>query len=120
MAGPQLAPEHAALRADHSDTAGQGLLRSRLLRPQYAVHRGAHRSRYDNQRRRRQGRALALLRPRPRSVTLRVLRSMPAPDGLRQVRLLPPEGLQPGAVARGESEPAAPEAGDPTDGRGDR
>src|SRR5438128_2650846 len=43
---------------------------------------------------RRKGRALALLRPRPWSVHLRVLRSMPAPHGLRQVRLLPPQGYR--------------------------
>ena len=43
----------------------------------------------------------------PRLLHLLVLRAMPAPHGLRTVRLLRPQGLRQGAAARGQGQPAA-------------
>ena len=55
----------------------------------------------------RRRRAMAVLRPRPRAVLLHLLRAVPAPDGLRQVRLLHPEGLLQGPTPGGQGQPAA-------------
>ena len=94
--GHRIPAIHPALREDHPDHAGQGLQRRRLLRPQRPHHRGPRRPRRRHHRRRRRRRALAVLRPRPRLLHLHLLRAMPAPDGLRPLRLLHPEGLQQG------------------------
>ena len=49
------------------------------------------------------GRTLAALRPRPRLVHLQLLRTMPAPDGLRPLRFLHPERLDQGPAARSQA-----------------
>ena len=84
---------HSALREDHPEHADQGLQGRRLLRAQHPHHRGAHRPRRRRLRAGRGGRAVAALRPRPRLVLLYLLRAVPSPHGLRQVRLLHPEEL---------------------------
>ncbi len=96
-----------ALRQDHPEHAGQGLQRRRLLRPQRPHHRGPRRPRRRHLRCRRRGRAVAALRPRPRLVHLHLLRAVPAPNGLRPLRFLHPEGLQQGPTAGGQGQPAA-------------
>ena len=53
------------------------------------------------------GRTLAALRPRPRLVHLQLLRTMPAPDGLRPLRFLHPERLHQSPAARSQGQPAA-------------
>nr|WP_246193390.1 tyrosine-type recombinase/integrase [Kitasatospora atroaurantiaca] len=95
----------AQLREDHSEHLGQGLQRRRILRPERPHHRGPRRPRRRRLRRRRQRRTLAVLRPGPRLVHLHLLRTVPAPDGLRALRLLHPEELQQGPTAGGEGEP---------------
>jgi hypothetical protein len=55
----------------------------------------------------RQRRALAVLRPRPRAVLLHLLRAVPAPHGLREMRLLHPEELEQGTAARSQGQPPA-------------
>ena len=45
--------------------------------------------------------------------TYTLLRAMPAPDGVRPLRLLPPQAVQPGAAARGQGRPAADAGPDP-------
>ena len=87
--------------------------RRRLLRPQRPHHRGPRRPRRRRLRRRPLGRAVAALRPRPRLLHLHLLRAVPAPHGLRQVRLLHPEGLQQGPAPGGQGEPAAHAGRDP-------
>ena len=84
-----------------------------LLRPQRPHHRGPRRPRRRHLRRRRGRRALAALRPRPRLLHLHLLRAVPAPHGLRQMRLLHPEGLQQGPAPRGQGEPAEDAGDDP-------
>ena len=46
-------------------------------------------------RRRRRRQAVRVLRPRARLLLLQLLRAMPAPDGVRPLRLLPPEAVKP-------------------------
>ena len=82
---------HPALRQDHPEHADQGLHRRRLLRTQRPHHRSPHRPRRRHLRSRRQRPALAALRPRSRLLQLHLLRAVPAPNGLRQVRLLHPK-----------------------------
>ena len=105
--GHRIPADHPALREDHPEHADQGLHRRRLLRPQRPHHRGPHRPRRRHLRRRRCRRALAALRPRPRLLHLHLLRAVPAPNGLRPLRLLHPEGLQQGPAARSQGQPAA-------------
>ena len=107
LARPPHPEHHPALREDHPEHADQGLHRRRLLRPQRAHHRGPHRPRRRHLRRRRRRRALAALRPRPRLLQLQLLRAVPAPDGLRPLRLLHPEGLHQSPAARSQGQPAA-------------
>jgi integrase len=56
---------------------------------------------------RRQRPALAAPRPRPRILLLHLLRAVPAPHGLRQVRLLHPERLDEGSAPGSQGQPAA-------------
>ena len=105
--GHRIAAVHPALREDHPEHADQGLQRRRLLRPQRPHHRGPRRPRRRRLRRRRGRRALAALRPRPRLLHLHLLRAVPAPHGLRPLRLLHPEGLQQGPAPGGQGQPAA-------------
>ena len=105
--GHQLAELDPALRADHADHAGQGLHRRRLLRPQRPRDRGAARPRRDQTGARRQRRAVRVLRPRARLLHLQLLRAVPAPDGVRPLRLLHPQALERGAAARSEGRHAA-------------
>ena len=51
-------------------------------------------------------RTLAVLQPRPWLVHLHLLRAVPAPHGLRTLRLLHSEGVQQGPAPGGEGEPA--------------
>ena len=60
-----------------------------------------------------QRRALAVLRPRPRAVLLHLLRAVPAPHGLREMRLLHPEKLKQGPDPRSQGQPAAHARRDP-------
>ena len=60
-----------------------------------------------DRRRARRRPALAALRPRARLVQLHLLRAVPAPDGLRPLRLLHPQGLHQGPAARSQGQPAA-------------
>jgi hypothetical protein len=98
---------HPALRPDHPEHAGQGLRRRRVLRPQRPRHRSPHRPRRGHLRRRSGRRAMAVLRPRTRVLHLHVLRTVPAPHGLRQVRLLHPERLIQVTAAGGQRQPPA-------------
>jgi hypothetical protein len=50
---------------------------------------------------------VAVLRPRPRPVLIHLLRAVPAPHGLRQVRLLHSQGLDRGSTAGSQGQPAA-------------
>ena len=100
LARPPVAAVHPVLRQDQPRHADPGLRRRGLLLPQYADRRGPRRPRRRRLRRRGGRRALAALRPRPRLLHLHLLRAVPAPHGLRQVRLLHPEGLQQGPAPR--------------------
>jgi integrase len=91
----------------------EGLRRRRVLPAQRPPGGGAGRPRGGGLRRGRHRRALAVLRPGPRVLHLRLLRPVPPPHGLRQVPLLPPQGLDGGATPRRQDEPAPPVAGDP-------
>jgi integrase len=93
---------HPALRQDHPEHTVQGLFRGRILRPQRPQHRGPHRPRRRHLRRSRRRPTLAALRPRPRLVQLQLLRTMPAPNGLRPLRFLHPQGLDQSPAARGQ------------------
>ncbi|WP_240812625.1 tyrosine-type recombinase/integrase [Streptomyces sp. DASNCL29] len=79
--------------------------------------RSPRRPRRRRLRRRRERRPLAVLRPRPRLVHLHLLRAVPAPHGLRTLRLLHPEGLQQGPVPGGRGEPAEDARRHPPDRR---
>jgi hypothetical protein len=100
LARPPVAAVHPVLREDQSRHADPGLRRRGLLLPQYADRRGPRRPRRRRLRRRGSRRALAALRPRPRLLHLHLLRAVPTPHGLRQVRLLHLEGLQQGPAPR--------------------
>src|SRR5664280_1283210 len=100
------AHHHPALREDQPDYAVEGLHRRGLLRPQRPHHRGLDRPRRRYRRRGRHRPALAALRPRARLVQRQLLRAVPAPDGLRPVRLLHPKGSTKGPVARSQGQPA--------------
>ena len=115
LARPPLAAVDAVLREDQPRHADPGLRRRGVLRPQYPHHRGPRRPRRRRLRRRRGRRAPAALRPRPRLLHLHLLRAVPAPHGLRKMRLLHPEGLRPGADSRGQGEPAEDAGDDPAD-----
>ena len=54
------------------------------------------------ERRGRERHALAVLRPRSWLLHLQLLRAVPAPDGLRPLRLLRAQGLHPGAAPRSQ------------------
>ena len=107
LARSPLRGHHTALRQDHTEHAVQGLPRRRLLRTQRPHHRGPGRPGRGRERRRGRRAAVAVLRPGARVLQLHLLRAVPAPDGLRQVRLLHPEGLLQGAAAGGQGQPAA-------------
>jgi hypothetical protein len=94
-------------REDDPEHPRQGLHRGRVLRPQHPHDRGPPRPRGSHLRRRRRRRALAVLRPRPRAVLLHLLRAVPAPHGLREMRLLHPEELKQGTAARSQGQPPA-------------
>ena len=83
------------------------LPRCRLLRTQRPHHRGSPRPGCRHLRSSCRRRAVTVLRPRPRAVFLHVLRAVLPPDGLRQVRLLHPEGLLQGPARGGQGQPAA-------------
>ena len=120
IAGLARAPVSAVdpvLREDQPRDADPGLRRCGLLLPQRPHHRGPRRPRRRRLRRRRGRRALAALRPGPRLLHLHLLRAVPAPHGLREMRLLRPEGLQQGPAPRSEATPAEDAGGDPADRR---
>lgn len=85
----------------------QGLQRRRLLRPQRPHHRGPHRPRRGHQRRCGVRSAMAVLRPGPRVLLLQLLRAVPAPHGLRPLRLLHPQALKQDPALGGQGQPAA-------------
>ena len=58
-------------------------------------------------------RAVRVLRPRARLLLLQLLRAMPAPDGVRPLRLLHPQALQRGAAARSQGRAPADARADP-------
>jgi hypothetical protein len=99
LARPPGSFHHAALRQDHPEHADKGVHPGRVLRPQHPHHRDPARPGCRHLRCRRGRPALAALRPGPRVLLLHLLRAMPAPDGLRPLRLLHPERLQPGPPA---------------------
>jgi len=78
---------------------------------------GAASTTWAARRHRRGRRTLAVLRPRPRVLHLHVLRAVPAPHGLGQVRLLHPETLVQGAAAGGQRQPPAHAGQRPAHGR---
>jgi len=87
---------------------------------QHPHDRGPPRPRGSHLRRRRRRRALAVLRPRPRAVLLHLLRAVPAPHGLREMRLLHPEELKQGTAARSQGQPPAHARLPPAHRRGTR
>ena len=103
-ASPETTQHYAKITPNTLTRAYQG---RRLLRAQRPHHRGPHRPRRRRLRAGRSRRAVAALRPRPRAVLLHLLRAVPAPHGLRQVRLLHPEELLQGPAARSQGQPAA-------------
>ena len=107
-------------REDDPEHPRQGLHRGRVLRPQHPHDRGPPRPRGSHLRRRRRRRALAVLRPRPRAVLLHLLRAVPAPHGLREMRLLHPEELKQGTAARSQGQPPAHARLHPAHRRGTR
>ena len=112
--GHQNPGHHPALRRkDHPEHAQQGLHRSQVLRPQRAHYRDPPRPRGSHVRRCRPRRALAVLRPRPQAVLLHLLRAVPAPHGLREMRLLHPEKLEQGPAPGSQGQPAAHAYRDP-------
>ena len=98
-ASPETTQHYAKITPNTLTRAYQ---RRRLLRAQRPHHRGPPRPRRRHLRAGRRRRAVAALRPRPRALLLHLLRAVPAPHGLRQVRLLHPEELIQSPAARGE------------------
>ena len=108
-----------ALRGHHPDQARQGLHRRRVLRTQPARDRSADRPGHLEAGGRRR-RTLALLRPWPWPVHLRVLRPVRAPHGLCTVRLLSPPGILALAASRCQGQHPALSPADPSHRRGTR
>jgi hypothetical protein len=84
-------PQSTQFYANQRPDAHPGLHRRRVLLPQRPGHRSTHRPRRRRVRSRCLRRAMAALRPRPRVLHLHLLRAVPAPDGLRPLRLLHPK-----------------------------
>ena len=107
---PQSTQFYAKISAQH---AHPGLHRRRVLLPQRPGYRSAHRPGRRRLRSRRVRPALAALRPRARVLHLHLLRAVPAPDGLRPLRLLHPQGLHQGPAAGSQDQPAEDDRRDP-------